>query len=154
MNAFWAVALSLAMGAAVGAINGWLIVKMKVPDLLAALGMMFLLVGAQRIPTEGRSISTGMALPDGSIANGKFSEAFLMLGRYRIGDLVPLSVVFLVVIAVLVWVFFETTRHRRLMYAIGSNAAAANLAGANVNRYKVLAYMISGALASVGGVLL
>jgi len=149
-----AVLLCLAMGALVGLINGFLVVKMKVPDLLATLGMMFLLLGLQRIPTEGRSISTGMALPDGSSATGAFSEGFLMLGRYRIGDLVPLSVVFLIVIAVLVWVFLELTRHGRLMYAIGSNAQAASLAGVPVNRYKVTAYVISGVLASVGGILL
>ena len=154
MNAFWAVTFSLMMGAFVGFLNGVLIVKMRVPDLLATLGMMFLLIGAQRIPTEGRSISTGMALPDGSIANGTFSQAFLMLGRHRIGDLVPLSVVFLILIAIAVWVFLELTRHGRLMYAIGSNAQAASLAGTNVNRYKIVAYMISGTLASVGGILL
>ncbi|MEJ2028811.1 MAG: ABC transporter permease [Maritimibacter sp.] len=154
LSAFWAVAFSLAMGAFVGVINGLLIVKFKVPDLLATLGMMFLLLGAQRIPTEGRSISTGMALPNGSIANGTFSETFLMLGRHRIADLVPLSVVFLIAAAVLIWVFLELTRHGRLMYAIGSNAQAASLAGTNVHRYKVLAYMISGMMASLGGILL
>jgi simple sugar transport system permease protein len=153
-SALTAVLLCLAMGALVGLINGFLVVRMKVPDLLATLGMMFLLLGLQRIPTEGRSISTGMALPDGSSATGTFSEGFLMLGRYRIGDLVPLSVVFLIVIAVLVWVFLELTRHGRLMYAIGSNAQAASLAGVPVNRYKVTAYVISGVLASVGGILL
>ncbi|MGB8812321.1 MAG: ABC transporter permease [Paracoccaceae bacterium] len=158
LNAVAAVLLCLTMGATVGLVNGLLIVKMKVPDLLATLGMMFLLVGAQRIPTEGNSISTGMALSDGSVAVGTFSEAFLMLGRHRISfivaDLVPLSVVFLVLIAVLVWGFLELTRHGRLMYAIGSNAQAAKLAGVNVDRYRVLAYMISGTLASVGGILL
>lgn len=158
MSAASAVLLCLVMGAAVGLVNGLLIVRMKVPDLLATLGMMFLLVGAQRIPTEGRSISTGMSLPDGSVATGTFSEGFLMLGRHRLDffvkDLLPLSVVFLIVIAVAVWVFLELTRHGRLMYAIGSNAQAAALAGANVNRYKVVAYMISGTLASVGGILL
>ena len=157
-SALMAVGLCLAMGAGVGLINGLLIVKMKVPDLLATLGMMFLLIGAQRIPTEGNSISTGMALPDGTAAKGTFSEAFLMLGRHRLDffakDLVPLSVVFLLVIAVAVWVFLEKTRHGRLMYAIGSNAQAAALAGANVAGYKVLAYVISGTLASFGGVLL
>jgi simple sugar transport system permease protein len=135
-----------------------LIVKMKVPDLLATLGMMFLLVGAQRIPTQGNSISTGMTLPDGQTATGSFPEAFLMLGRHRLSffvkDLVPLPVVFLIVIALAVWTFLELTRHGRLMYAIGSNAKAASLAGANVNRYKILAYVISGTLASVGGILL
>jgi len=158
MSAVSAVLLCLLMGAVVGLINGLLVVKMKVPDLLATLGMMFLLVGLQRIPTEGRSISTGMALPDGSTATGTFSESFLMLGRHRLDvivpNLLPLSVVFLIVIAIAVWVFLELTRHGRLMYAIGSNAQAASLAGANVNRYKILAYMISGTLASVGGILL
>ena len=158
MSALSAVLICLAMGAFVGLVNGLLVVKMRVPDLLATLGMMFLLVGAQRIPTEGRSISTGMSLPDGSVANGKFSEAFLALGRHRIDfiapNLVPLSVIFLIAIALGVWVFLETTRHGRLMYAIGSNQQAASLAGANVNRYKIVAYMISGVLASVGGILL
>ncbi len=157
-NAFVAVVVCLVMGAAVGLVNGILIVKMRVPDLLATLGMMFLLVGLQRIPTEGRSIATGMTLPDGSVANGTFSPAFLALGRYRfdliLDNLVPVSVVFLIVIAVLVWVFLEFTRHGRLMYAIGSNARAASLAGTNVNRYKIIAYMISGVLASIGGILL
>ncbi len=158
MNAASAVILCLLMGMGVGLVNGLLVVKMKVPDLLATLGMMFLLVGLQRIPTEGRSISTGMALPDGSTAMGTFSDAFLMLGRHRLDlfvpKLLPLSVVFLVVIAIAVWVFLELTRHGRLMYAIGSNAQATSLAGTNVNRYKILAYMISGTLASVGGILL
>lgn len=158
LGATAAVVVCLVMGALVGLVNGLLIVKTKVPDLLATLGMMFLLVGAQRIPTEGRSISTGMTLPDGTVASGTFSPGFLMLGRLRLDvfvkDLLPLSVVFLVLIAVAVWVFLELTRHGRLMYAIGSNAQAASLAGVNVNRYKIVAYMISGTLASVGGILL
>jgi simple sugar transport system permease protein len=40
------------------------------------------------------------------------------------------------------------------MYAIGSNERAAALAGTNVNKYKIIAYMISGMLAAVGGILL
>ena len=158
LGAVEAVVLCLLMGATVGLINGFLIVRMKVPDLLATLGMMFLLVGLQRIPTEGNSISTGMALSGGEVAEGTFSPIFTALGRHRldfiIPDLIPLSVVFLVVIAVVVWAFLEFTRHGRLMYAIGSNAQAASLAGVPVERYKVLAYVISGTLASVGGILL
>ncbi|MDQ7069347.1 MAG: ABC transporter permease [Rhodobacterales bacterium] len=158
MNAFVAVVACLIMGAVVGLINGLLIVKFRVPDLLATLGMMFLLVGLQRIPTQGRSIATGMTLPDGRVAEGTFSKAFLALGRHRfdffIDNLIPVSVIVLLVVGLLVWVFMELTRHGRLMYAIGSNARAASLAGTNVNRYKVLAYMISGVLASVGGILL
>lgn len=158
MGAVTAVVLCLAMGAAVGLVNGLLIVKMRVPDLLATLGMMFLLVGLQRIPTQGNSISTGMVLPDGRTAGGTFAPEFLMLGRHRIDfilpELVPLSVVVLIVIAIVTWVFLELTRHGRVMYAIGSNAQAAALAGINVARYRVLAYVISGVMASIGGILL
>ncbi len=69
-------------------------------------------------------------------------------------NLLPAPVIFLVVIGILVWVFLELTRHGRLMYAIGSNERAASLTGTNVNNYKILAYMISGVLASIGGMLL
>ena len=146
------------MGAFVGLLNGILIVKMKVPDLLATLGMMFLLIGLQRVPTEGRSISTGMRLPSGEVAEGVFSASFLWIGRHRfdffLENLMPVSVLIFLGVAFLIWVFLELTRHGRLMYAIGSNERAASLAGTNVNFYKILAYMISGGTASIGGILL
>jgi simple sugar transport system permease protein len=157
-NAVVAVVACLAIGVIVGLINGWLIVYMRVPDLLATLGMMFLLVGLQRIPTEGRSIATGMTMPDGSVANGTFSAAFLALGRHRfdffIPNLIPVSVVVLLVLAVLIWFFLEYTRFGRMMYAVGSNERAAELAGAPVKAYKIWAYVISGVFASIGGILL
>ncbi len=131
-----------------------LIVKFRVPDLLATLGMMFLLLGLQLIPTAGRSIATGMMLPDGSTAEGSFTAAFLALGRYRVADLVPISVLVMLGLAVLITVFMTFTRYGRIMYAIGSNAQAARLAGAPVERYRIAAYMISGVFASIGGILL
>jgi simple sugar transport system permease protein len=157
-NAVVAVLFCLAIGALVGLVNGLIIVYMRVPDLLATLGMMFLLLGLQRIPTEGRSIATGMTLPDGSTATGAFSPAFLALGRHRfdfiLPNLVPVSVVVLIVLAIAIWFFLEYTRFGRMMYAVGSNERAASLAGAPVNAYKISAYIISGVFASIGGILL
>lgn len=157
-NALFAVVFCLAIGAVVGLINGLLIVYARVPDLLATLGMMFLLLGLQRIPTEGRSVATGMTLQDGTVASGAFSPAFLALGRHRIDfflpNLIPVSVVVLLVLAVLIWFFLEYTRFGRMMYAVGSNERAAQLAGAPVKAYKIWAYVISGIFASIGGILL
>lgn len=157
-NAFEAVAVCLVIGGLIGLVNGILIVYGRVPDLLATLGMMFLLLGLQRIPTEGRSIATGMTLPDGSQADGAFSAAFLALGRHRfdfiLPNLVPVSVVVLIVLAIAIWLFLEFTRFGRMMYAVGSNERAAALAGAPVNGYKILAYVISAEFASIGGILL
>lgn len=157
-DAWVAVLVCLAIGALVGLINGIIICYLRVPDLLATLGMMFLLIGLQRIPTEGRSIAAGMTMPDGSTATGQFDPAFLALGRHRfdfvLPDLVPASVVVLIVLAVLIWFFLEYTRFGRLMYAVGSNARAAEFAGAPVKAYKIWAYIISGVFASIGGILL
>ncbi|SMH56039.1 ABC transporter permease [Mesorhizobium australicum] len=157
-NALVAVLVCLAIGALVGLINGIIICYLRVPDLLATLGMMFLLIGLQRIPTEGRSIAAGMTMPDGSTATGQFDPAFLALGRHRfdfiLPNLVPASVVVLIVLAVLIWFFLEYTRFGRLMYAVGSNARAAEFAGAPVKAYKIWAYIISGVFASIGGILL
>lgn len=149
-----AILLALAGGALVGLLNGWLIVRMKVPDILATLGSMFLVLGLQLIPSGGSSIAVGMTLPNGDEAEGGFSELFLALGRQRLWDVVPLPVIVSAVAALLVWLFLERTRHGRLIYAIGGNEQAARLAGAAVERYKALAYVLSAMLASLGGVLL
>ena len=157
-SALTAIIACLLMGAFVGLINGILIVRMKVPDLLATLGMMFLLIGLQRVPTEGRSIATGMRLPSGEVADGVFPESFLWIGRHRfdlfLEKLIPVPVVIFILVAIFIWIFLELTRHGRLMYAIGSNERAAALSGTNTNFYKVLAYVISGVTASIGGLLL
>ena len=157
-NTLTAILACLLMGAFVGLVNGLLIVKMRVPDLLATLGMMFLLIGLQRVPTEGRSIATGMRLPSGEVADGVFPASFLWIGRHRfdlfLEKLIPVPVVIFILVAIFIWIFLELTRHGRLMYAIGSNERATALAGTNVNFYKVLAYVISGVTASIGGLLL
>ncbi|GFM84778.1 ABC transporter [Pseudomonas cichorii] len=149
-----AIFISLACGALVGLLNGFLIVRMGVPDILATLGSMFLIIGLQLIPTGGRSIAVGMTLPNGDEASGSFSAAFLAIGRARLWDTVPVPVLVMLVVALLVWGFLELTRFGRVFYAIGGNERAARLAGAPVEKYKLLAYVLSALLASLGGLLL
>jgi simple sugar transport system permease protein len=151
-NATETVAAALAIGAIIGSINGALIVWLRIPDLLATLGMMFLLAGLQLIPSAGRSITVGLNLPDGSVATGSFDPAFLALGRYKIGSMVPLPVVMVALLVGAFWFLMERTRWGRVFYAVGGNETAAYLAGAAVKRYRVLAYIISGTLAALGGV--
>ena len=153
-NAAEAVAGALLTGVLVGLFNGALIVWLRVPDLLATLGTLFLLAGAQLIPTGGRSIAPGMALLDGSHATGTFPQAFLDLGRFRVGGVVPVPVIALTAVALLAWVVMERTRWGRVFYAVGGSELAAHLAGAPVRRTRVTAYVISSAIASLGGVLL
>jgi len=153
-SALDAVVTCVAIGALVGLANALLIVRIGVPDLLATLGTLFLLVGLELIPTGGRSISTGAILPSGYVAHGAFPPEFLALGRLQLGGVVPVPVVVLAVVTAIVWFVMERTRWGRVFYAIGGNEIAARLAGAPTSRYRVAAYVISGAIAALGGVLL
>jgi simple sugar transport system permease protein len=145
------VAFAVMTGAAIGLVNG-LVVSLRIPDLLATLGMMFLLAGLQLIPSAGRSITSGLILSDGSVAQGAFDPMFLAIGRYQLFGIAPLPVVIVAIIAVVFWFLMERTRWGRVFYAVGGNETAAYLAGAPVKTYRVAAYVISGVLAALGGV--
>jgi simple sugar transport system permease protein len=154
LDAFATVPLVLAFGAVIGLVNAFLIVRLRVPDLLATLAMMFLLSGLQLIPTAGRSISAGLVLPDGSKATGAYDPAFLLIGRYSTFGTVPVSVLLTVAVAIVLFVLTERTRIGRLLFATGGNEVATRLAGASTIRLKTLAYIISSTLAALGGIVI
>ncbi|OCJ08091.1 sugar ABC transporter permease [Rhizobium sp. AC44/96] len=154
LDALATVPLVLAFGALIGLVNAYLIVRLRVPDLLATLAMMFLLSGLQLIPTAGRSISAGLVLPDGSKATGAYDPAFLLIGRYSIFGVLPISVVLMALVAIVLFVLTERTRIGRLLFATGGNEVATRLAGASTTRLKTLAYVISGTLAALGGIVI
>ncbi len=153
LDAYQTVPLVLAFGAIVGLANAVLIVRLKVPDLLATLATMFLLTGLQLIPTAGRSISAGLILPDGTVAIGKVDPAFLTIGRSSLLGVIPFPVILMLLVAFVLHVLTERTRIGRLLYATGGNEAATRLAGANIGRLKTFAYVLSGVLASLGGII-
>jgi simple sugar transport system permease protein len=154
LGVYETVPIVLAFGALVGLANAFLIVKLRVPDLLATLAMMFLLTGLQLIPTAGRSISSGLILPNGKTASGSYDPLFLLIGRHTLFGIVPIPVVIMAIIAIVLFVLTEKTRIGRLLFATGGNEIATRLAGASTVRLKTLAYVISGTLASLGGIII
>jgi len=154
LNYMYAIIFALLAGFSIGLVNGLLIVKAKIPDLLATLGMMFLIQGLQLIPSAGMSIGTGMMLADGTEAEGEFAEKFLFLGQGRLFDLIPIPVIAFALLAIVAYFILQYTKWGRILYAIGGNEKAVKLAGVNVERYKIAAYVISGTIASLGGILL
>lgn len=148
-----AVGVVLIAGALVGAFNALLIVVLKIPDLLATLGTMFIIMGLKLLPVDGQSVSSGMILRDGSVAPGRFTEMFLQIDRAQVGP-VPVPVIMWLVLAFVAWFVLTRTKYGRMMYAIGANPEAARLAGVRVRWYRAAAYMISGVFASIGGLIL
>ncbi len=153
-NYLVAIATAVFLGFLIGLTNGLLIVKAKIPDLLATLGMMFLIQGLQLIPSAGMSIGTGMMLPDGTEAEGSFAPEFLYLGQGRLFGLIPIPVIAFAALAIIAYFVLQYTKWGRILYAIGGNEKAVKLAGVNVEKYKVAAYVVSGTVAAIGGVLL
>lgn len=148
-----AVVVVIVGGLVVGLLNAFLIVVCRIPDLLATLGMMFVIQGAKLIPVNGQSVSSGMVLRNGSTAPGTFTQDFLKIDRGFVGP-VPLPVVIMLLLVILSWFVLARTTWGRVMYAIGANPEAARLAGVRVGLYRGMAYVISGLFASVGGLIL
>jgi simple sugar transport system permease protein len=148
-----AIAAVFISGVIVGLVNAFLIVKLRIPDMLATLGVMFLVSGLKLLFVDGRSVSSGMPLKDGTTAPGRFTPDFLWIDNGFVGP-IPVPVLLFAIATLVMWVFLTRTRWGRIMYSIGANPEAARLAGVNTARYRILAYVISGILASVAGLIL
>ncbi|NLU15842.1 MAG: ABC transporter permease [Serratia liquefaciens] len=143
-----AIVLTLLICTLVGLFNAFLIVVLKIPDMLATLASLFVIQGVAMTYSYGGSITQNMLLPNGDMAEGLIPEVFSSLGQ------VPVIVVIMLAVTVVVQLFLSLTKHGRRMYAIGGNPQAARLSGIRTVRYRVAAYVISALLASLGGILL
>ncbi|MEI7065697.1 ABC transporter permease [Dickeya chrysanthemi] len=143
-----AIMLTLTLCLLVGLFNAFLIVVLRIPDMLATLASLFVIQGVAMTYSYGGSITQNMLLPSGDMAEGVIPEVFATLGQ------VPVIVVIMLVVTVLVQLYMSLTKHGRRMYAIGGNPEAARLAGIRTARYRVLAYLLSSLLAALGGILL
>ncbi|PSL40127.1 simple sugar transport system permease protein [Planomicrobium soli] len=144
--------LPLLVGVFVGALNSLLIVVIGIPDLLATLGMMYIVAGLHRTYTEGYSIYNNMPLTSGGTAPGQLSEAFLWIGQGKMLGL-PVPVWIMLVMVLATYVILNHTRWGRILQMTGGNAEAATLSGVNVKKVKFAAYVISGVFASMAGIL-
>jgi ribose transport system permease protein/putative xylitol transport system permease protein len=136
-----AILAGIGTGLVVGLINGVTLISLKVPSFLVTLGMLSILSGIANMICGGASIM----FMDLSLTN--FVNAELIPGMPTIILVALLSAVALTFIA------FKTVLGRYL-FAIGGGEIVAANSGVPVNRYKVYAFMLSGALCGLAGVLL
>ncbi|MDN5315052.1 MAG: simple sugar transport system permease protein [Clostridiales bacterium] len=132
----------------IAVINSILIVKLKIPDMLATLSTMFMFEGVAMTYAGGGAINENMMRPDGSTALGKVPKMFRTLGKE------PWIIIVMLVLVFVVFLFLSYTKHGRYMYSVGGNPEAARLSGINVKKYRALAYFMSTVLASIGGMLI
>ncbi|MGG7668365.1 ABC transporter permease [Yersinia entomophaga] len=143
-----AIIVTLLVCGLVGLFNAFLIVVLKIPDMLATLASLFVIQGVAMTYSYGGSITQNMLLPSGDMAEGLIPEMFSALGQ------VPVIVIIMLIVTLVVQLYLSLTKHGRRMYAIGGNPEAARLSGIRTVRYRVLAYVLSSQLAALGGILL
>lgn len=148
-----ALLIPILLGILVGLLNSFLIIKVKLPDLLATLAVMYIINGVQLTYTKGFSIYNNMPLSDGGIAPGQFVPSFLFIGQ---GELlgIPFSVLIMLFVIIISHLFLTYTKPGRLFYMTGENREAARLSGIPVNRYRTYAYIISSLFAALAGIVL
>lgn len=130
---------ALAVGCAIGYINGFLIARSKIPAFIATLGMMKIC----RSVTQQFMQKVGTKVP----------REFLQIANSKIGGEIILPIIYWLIIALLLDLVSRKTTFGRHVYAIGSNERAARLSGVNVERVKALVYVLSGVLVAVTSVI-
>ena len=135
-----AVAVTVLMGGAIGAVNGLLVTRFRMSPFVTTLGMATLLGGVIQWYTGGQTIFNGI------------SPHLTAFGSSTLLGL-P-SVVFIVAGTVIVsWFVLVHTPYGRALYAIGSNIRSARLVGIRVDRNIWFGFVIAGLVSGVAGVL-
>jgi ribose transport system permease protein len=137
-----AILIVVALGAAIGLVNGLIVTKIKVNSVIATLGVGTILTGLSFAYSAGVPITAGVP------------EAFLQvsLGRWLLG--IPNNIIIMVVVLFGLWVMVERTALGQEIQAVGGNPAAARLAGIDVDKIKILGFVVSGMCAALTGILL
>jgi ribose transport system permease protein len=137
-----AVIIVLGIGAVIGLVNGLVVTKAKVNSVIATLGTGTILTGLAFAYSEGVPIVAGV--PDAFLA--------ISLGHWLFG--IPNNIVIMAGVLGVLWLLVERTTLGQEIQAVGGNPSAARLAGINVDRIKILGFVISGMCAAMTGILL
>ncbi len=133
--------ITLAVGLAIGAFNGFLVAYVRIDSFIATLGTGTMILGITYWYTDGQQVY------------GTLPESFEQLSAATpLG--IPSAAIVVFVVAALLWVTFEYLPVGRYLYALGANPRAAELVGISPRRFVLLAFVASGALVAVAGVLL
>ena len=141
-----AIAIMIGFGIVIGLVNGFVVAYLKVPSLIATLGMLLLVRGGGLYWTGGAP-------------KGYLSEAYRFIGRGYIENVpligrFPMSGVVLLVVAIILIILFHKTNLGKQILAIGDNAQAAKLSGVKVRQIRMIAFVISAVCSIIGGILL
>jgi len=139
-NTAAAVAVSLVVGVACGAVNGFFVSVCGIPPFISTLGMMTLLRGVILVYTKGSPIPIK-------------SDAYKFFGKGSIAG-IPVPVIILIIVFLLAHYILTQTSYGRSVYAVGGNREAARLSGIRVKTSEFLVYTLNGLMCGMAGLIL
>ncbi len=144
--------MAVCIGLVCGSINGLLISKVKIPPILATLGINQLLTGVCMVVTGGNAVSGLPAAYSASINNKILKVVPGKRGTMQ--GLIPVQLLFFVVAALLVWFLLMRTSYGKKLYMMGTSENVARFSGVKVDRMLIKTYALSGMLAAMGGMIM
>ncbi len=136
-----AVAIVLILGIVVGALNGLLVEVARIDSFIATLGTGTILYALALWHTGGRQMV------------GQLPDAFYAInGTFVFG--LPITAFYVLAVTLILWLVLDYTPTGRYLYAIGANQRAAELNGIPTRKYVIGAFVASGGLTALAGVLL
>jgi rhamnose transport system permease protein len=136
-----AIGVALLVGLVAGSLNGLLVTKLALPSLVITIGTLALYRGLAYV-----------VLGDQAVSN--FPTAFTNLGFGTIpGTEIPWSALIFAILVVIFVAVLHFSLLGRQLYAMGNNKEAARFSGINVNRVKLMLFILSGLIAALAGVI-
>jgi simple sugar transport system permease protein len=133
----------LATGILAGSLNGFLVVRVGIPSLVATIGTQFFFRGLVNVAGQGLGISL-VPVQDTLLFN-------LFVGRLK--GVVPAQAVWMVVFGVLFWFLLQRHRFGSHVLFVGDNRESARMMGIKVHRVKMSVFMMMGFFAAFSGIL-
>ncbi len=138
--------LILVVATAFGFFNGIMISRLGLPPFIATLGTMMISKGVGSIVSNVRSAT----FPTRSAPDGWFKNIFKYITEDNFS--IPTGAIILFGTAFIAFIILTKTKMGRYIFAVGSNKEAARLSGVNVKKWEMMAYVVSGLLAGIGGI--
>ena len=142
-NVWVAFLAALLTGIIIGWLNGVIVVTFGIPSLVATIGTQFFWRGAVLVLGQGKSGTLGYT-----------KETFLHpLFVNKIGGKFPMQMIWLVIVAILIWFLLNRHKFGAHIYLIGDNVKSAELMGINTGRTRIMAFVLVGLVSALAGVI-
>jgi ribose transport system permease protein len=150
------ICAALAVGLALGIVNGFVVTKLRIPAFIATLGMMNVYLGVGFILTNGEVVSVAAPAQVSQTAGVVSSAApfLLTLGTGSVFGVLPIPFLVMAVVYGLCYLLLRRTHLGRFLRAVGSSEPAARAVGIPVARVRIAAFAVVAVCTALAGVLL